>query len=54
MRAYVKHKNTPESDAMDMVWHIVETLNGKVEVLATDPMDAIKQVQEKQNDTSNR
>ena len=54
MRAYVKHENTPQSDAMTRVWHIVETPNGKVEVLATDPMDAIKQVQENQDEFSNR
>jgi hypothetical protein len=52
MRAYVKHSNTPESDAMDRVWHIVETSNGNVEVLATDPMDAIKIVTS--NVTSNK
>jgi hypothetical protein len=44
MIAYTKHTNTPESDARDRVWHIVETPDGKVEVLATDPMDAIEQV----------
>lgn len=53
MIAYVKYKNTPESDMMDKVWHIVETPDGKVEVLATDPMDAIEQVR-RTNNASNR
>jgi hypothetical protein len=44
MIAYVKYPNTPESDAMDRVMHIVETPDGKVEVMATDPMDAIEQI----------
>lgn len=44
MMAYVKYPNTPDSDAMDKVWHVVETKDGKIEVMATDPMDAINQV----------
>jgi hypothetical protein len=44
MIAYVKYPNTPDSDAMDKVWHVVETKDGKIEVMATDPMDAINQV----------
>jgi hypothetical protein len=42
--AYVKYPNTPESDAMDEVIHIVETPDGKVEVMATDPTDAIEKI----------
>jgi hypothetical protein len=48
MIAYVKYPNTPESDAMDKVWHVVETPDGKVEVMATDPMDAIDQVRKRE------
>lgn len=44
MIAYVKYPNTPESDAMDEVMHIVETPDGKVEVMATDPTDAIEKI----------
>lgn len=44
MIAYVKYPNTPESDAMDEVIHIVETPDGKVEVMATDPTDAIEKI----------
>ena len=40
----MKFKNTPETDAMDQVLHIVETFSGVVEVMATDPMDAIEKV----------
>jgi hypothetical protein len=43
MISYVKYPNTPQSDAMDRVLHVVETIeNGKVEVMATDPMNAIE------------
>ena len=48
MIAYVKYPNTPESDAMDEVMHIVETPDGKVEVMATDPMDAIEKIKNKE------
>jgi hypothetical protein len=44
MIAYTKYPNTPESDAMDEVMHIVETPDGKVEVMATDPTDAIEKI----------
>lgn len=45
MNARVKYPNTPESDAMPMVPHIVEKDDGtKVEVIAADPLDAIKRV----------
>ena len=44
MIAYFKYPNTPDSDAMDRVWHVVETPTGKVEVMATDPVDAINQI----------
>jgi hypothetical protein len=43
MIAYVKYPNTPKSDSFDRVLHVVETIeNGKVEVMATDPINAIE------------
>lgn len=50
MRAKVAHPNTPETDAMPLVEHIVEyTRDGihhSVTVLASDPMDAINIVKQ--------
>ena len=48
-KSSVAQTNTPETDAMDKVLHIVEFReNGipkNVQLLATDPMDAISKVQ---------
>lgn len=50
MRAKVAHPNTPETDAMPLVEHIVEYTRGgihhSVTVLASDPMDAINIVKQ--------
>lgn len=48
-RASVAQANTPETDAMDKVLHTVQFReNGvpqNVQLLATDPMDAIRKLQ---------
>ena len=43
MQAGVKYPNTPESDRMEMVIHVVTLDDGStVDIMATDPMGAIE------------
>lgn len=47
MKAWTKYPNTPESDVMERVPHIVEDRNGnQIEVMAIDPLNAIVLVTE--------
>lgn len=49
MQAGVKYPNTPESDRMEMVMHVVTLDSGnEVDIMATDPMDAIERVRRAQ------
>jgi len=49
-QAYTRHPNTPETDAMTHVEHVVVVAGGmnnelfKVTLMATDPMDAIEKI----------
>jgi len=43
--AYTAQPNSPETDLQPMVMHVVEMTDGtQTKIMATDPMDAIKRV----------
>ena len=50
--AGTKYPNTPETDAMSEVMHEVTMSDGtKREIMATDPMDAIDQINRMENNS---